>query len=453
VNLARPGKIYAQWSRGRVRAFRDQHGADYKGKIEFMPNEIRRLMRDPNLIPPERQSLLLRIADQSVSMGMPCYLVGGFVRSLLLGKLANDLDIIVEGDAIELGGALVKKHGGKLTSHTKFRTAIWHLPSTFKSHLPTIDLITARKETYKIPGALPTVKPSTIDDDLRRRDFTVSAMAVRLDGDHFGELLDPLGGQNDLKQKLIRILHPRSFLDDPTRIFRAVRFEQRLAFHLESSTFNLINSESLAVLEKLSGERIRHEFDLIFGEENPVQMLARLHEVGVFNVFEPSLPIFNDKYSGLINSRPPEEFGISQNRVLLGYLLWLIDSSVDITEYISKRFDFTSELSNASIAVIQLKNDLPQLKQVKPSEWTLRLEKIPLIAIYVLWLISNEPALKEFLVKWRLVKATITGDDLKARGIPIGPHYKEILSTLRAAWLDGEVENHKEEEELLNTLL
>jgi tRNA nucleotidyltransferase (CCA-adding enzyme) len=418
-----------------------------------MQNEIRRLMRDPKLIPSERQSLLSRIADQSASMGMPCYLVGGFVRSLLLGKPANDLDIIVEGDAIELGGALVKKHGGKLTSHTKFRTAIWYLPTTFKLHPPTIDLITARKENYKTPGALPTVKPSTIDDDLRRRDFTVSAMAVRLDGDHFGELLDPLGGQNDLKQKLIRVLHPRSFLDDPTRIFRAVRFEQRLTFHLESSTFNLINSESLAVLEKLSGERIRHEFDLIFGEENSAQMLARLHEVGVLNAFEPGLPIFNNQYSGLTNSKSPEEFGISQNRVLLGYLLWLIDSSIDTVEYLSRRFDFTSELSIASVAAIRLKNDLSLLKKAEPSEWTLRLEKIPLIAIYVLWLISNEPALKEFLVKWRHVKATITGDDLKARGIPLGPHYKKILSQLRAAWLDGRVKNREEEEELVNTLL
>ena len=203
MNLARPGKIYAQRSRGRVRVH--QHVADYKGKIDFMQNEIRRHMRDPKLVPPERQSLLLRIADQSASMGMPCYLVGGFVRSLLLGKLAKDLDVIVEGDAIELGEALVKKYGGKLTLHTKFRTAIWHLPSTFNLHPATIDLITARKETYKAPGALPTVKPSTIDDDLRRRDFTVSAMAVRLDGDHFGELLDPLGGQDDLKQKLIRL--------------------------------------------------------------------------------------------------------------------------------------------------------------------------------------------------------------------------------------------------------
>ena len=131
----------------------------------------------------------------------------------------------------------------------------------------------------------------------------------------------------------------------------------------------------------------------------------------------------------------------------------MIDSSEDTVEYISRRFDFALELSNASVAAIQLKKELPSLKNAKPSEWTLRLEKVPLIAIYGLLLTSHESALKEFLIKWRHVKATITGNDLKARGIPIGPRYKEILSQLRAARLDGEVKTDQEEEELLNTLL
>jgi len=409
-------------------------------------------MRDPNLIPSEEQNLLSRIADQAASMGMPCYVVGGLVRDLLLGEPINDLDVIVEGDAIELGEALVKKYGGKLTPHTKFRTAIWRLSPTFSLQPLTLDLITVRNETYKSPGALPTVKLSTIDDDLRRRDFTINAMAVRLDGEHFGELLDPLNGQNDLKQKLIRILHPRSFIDDPTRIFRAIRYEQRYSFNLEPSTFNLINPESFDVLKDLSGERIRHEFDLIFEEKNSAQMLVQLNELGAFNVFNPNLPKFNEKYSDLLNSKPPTEFGISANRIMFGYLLWFMDSPTDVIKFFFKRLDFTSELGNALISVVQLKNDLLSLKKAKPSEWTLRLEKIPLIAVYALWLVSNEPALKEFLVKWRHIKATITGDDLKARGIPTGPRYKEILSQLRNARLDGDVENNEEEEDLLNTL-
>ncbi len=410
-------------------------------------------MRDPNLFPSEKQTLLSNIADQAASLDMPCYLVGGFVRDLLLNQPVNDFDIVVEGDAIELGAALVKKYGGKLTPHTKFRTAIWHLPSSFIIYPSSLDLITARKETYSRLGALPTIKPSTIDDDLRRRDFTINAMAVRLDGDHFGELLDPLNGQADLEKKIIRVLHPRSLMDDPTRIFRAIRYMTRYSFILHPSSVILINLESLSILNSLSGERIRHEFDLIFEEENSAQMLARLNELGIFNAFDPSLPKFIDQYAKLLNSNPPAEFGVSANRVILGYSLWLMDSSLDVVKAIAKRLDFNSELREASLAVVQLKKDLHSLKKISPSQWTFRLEKIPLIAVYAIWLVSNETALKEFLVKWRHIKSGITGDDLKARGIPTGPRYKEILSQLRAARLDGEIKNDKEEEELLNTLL
>jgi tRNA nucleotidyltransferase (CCA-adding enzyme) len=425
--------------------------------------DLLRLLRDPKLVPSENQILLSSIADQAASLGMPCYLVGGFVRDLLLGKSVNDLDIVVEGDAIELGAALVKKYGGKLTPHTRFRTAIWRLPSTlrhasrqgntFNVYPSTLDLITARKETYKHAGALPIIKPSTIDDDLRRRDFTINAIAIRLDGDYFGELLDPLNGQDDLEKGIIRVLYPRSFVDDPTRIFRAVRYEQRHTFNLEPSTLNLVNSEAFFILKTLSGERIRHEFDLIFEEENSARMLSRLHELGVFDVFDPSLPKFNEQYSGFLNSGPPADFGISGNIILLNYLLWFMDSPADVIKFYSKRLDFNSEVTEASFAVVQLKKELNLFADAKPSKWTLHLEKIPLISVYALWLITNEPALKEFLVNWRHIKATITGDNLKARGIPTGPRYKKILSQLRTAWLDGDVKNEKEEEELLNTLL
>jgi tRNA nucleotidyltransferase (CCA-adding enzyme) len=423
-----------------------------------MQKDLPRLMRDPNLLPSEKQDLLSRIAGQAASFDMPCYVVGGFVRDLLLGTPINDLDVIVEGDAIKLGNALVKKYGGKLTTHQKFHTAIWHssaslagtmnlIPDT--TTLDTIDLITARSETYKTAGSLPTVTPSTIEDDLRRRDFTINAMAVRLDGDHFGELLDPLGGQNDLKQKSIRVLHPRSFMDDPTRIFRAIRYAIRYSFILHPSSLTLVNLESLAILEKLSGERIRHEFDLIFEEENSAQILARLCELGIFDAFTPSLPKFNQNYSNLLNSQPPEEFGIPANRVTLGYLLWFMDSPMDVVEPLSKRLDFTSELSNACFSAIRFKNKLSSLKEARPSEWTLQLEKIPLPAIYALWLVSGAPALKEFLVKWRHIKPTITGDDLKIRGVPPGPLYKEILANLRAAWLDGKLHSSDDELRLL----
>jgi len=408
-------------------------------------------MRDPNLIPSEEQNLLSSIADQAASLGMPCYLVGGFVRDLLLGEPVNDFDIVVEGDAIQLGESLVKKYGGKLTPHTKFRTAIW-CPSTLDTSTPdTIDLITARSETYTTAGSLPTIKPSTIDDDLRRRDFTINAMAVRLDGEHFGELLDPLGGQDDLSQKSIRVLHSHSFIDDPTRIFRAIRYEARYSFILHPSSLILINPESLAVLERLSGERIRHELDLIFEEENSHQMMLRAGDLGLFKWIHSDLPAFNDEYSDFLEI--DTGLDISASRTNMGYILWLMDLSEAVILSIAQRLDFSSDLTHAVWGASQLKKSLPFLVNSQPSIWTFALEKLPLQAIYAVYLVSGEKALLDYLSLWRHIKAHTTGDDLKAHGLPPGPRFREILSQLRSAWLDGVVKNYKEEKELLNKLL
>ena len=414
-----------------------------------MQKDLMRLLRDPSLIPPGKQNLLLKTAAQAESLGMPCYAAGGFVRDLLLGQPINDFDVVVEGDALRLGKSLVEKYGGKLTPHRKFRTAVWTLPSTLDLQPSTLDLITARSETYSRPGALPTVAPSAIEDDLRRRDFTVNAMAIRLDGAHFGELFDPLNGQADLKSKTIRALHPRSFIDDPTRIFRAVRYEQRYSFNLHSSSVILVNPESLAVLQTLSGERVRREFDLIFQEENTFAMLARLDELGVFEALR--LPKFNAEYARFLKSAPPAEFGVAADKVTAGYLLWAADSTSSAVESLSRRLNFSSALSRACESVVRLRRDLASLKHSKPSGWTFHLEKFPPLAVYVLWRVSGEPALKEFLVKWRHVKSMTTGGDLKARGLASGPRYGEILTALRAAWLDGDIGSLDEERRLLNS--
>ncbi len=415
-----------------------------------MTKDLLRLMRDPNLLPSEKQKLLSVIADQAAASSMPCYLVGGFVRDLLLGRPVNDLDVIVEGDAIKLGEGLVNAHGGKLTPHLKFRTAIWQ-PAPDTSTPDTIDLITARNETYLNPGALPTVRPSTIEDDLHRRDFTVNAMAVRIDGEHFGELLDPLGGQVDLEKGLIRVLHPHSFIDDPTRIFRAIRYEQRYSFNFEPSTLNLINPESLAVITRLSGERIRHELDLIFEEEHSFKMIQRAGSLNMFDRIHPNLPLFNTNYSDFMDMDPTLDFPV--DRVAMGYMLWLMNLSADVIQSISNRLDFDSDLYHAVWAVSQLSRSLPYLANSTPSEWTYAIEKLPLLSIYVVYLVSRENALLDYLSVWRHIKPHTTGDDLKSRGLPPGPRFGEILTQLRSAWLDGQVKNAQEEKELLNTLL
>lgn len=420
-------------------------------KLTDMQNEMRRLMRDPNLLPSEKQTLLSDIAAQAAAMDMPCYIVGGFVRDLLLGSPVNDLDIIVEGDAIQFGESLVKKHGGKLTPHTKFHTAIWHLPSSFNIQPSSLDLITARKETYSNPGALPVVSPSSIEDDLLRRDFTVNAMAIRLDGDHFGELLDPLNGQADLYHRAIRVLHPRSFMDDPTRIFRAIRYEARYSFNLEPSTLDLITPDSLSILSRLSGERIRHELDLIFNEERSFEMIQRAGDLGLFGYIHSDLPLFNPAYAELLDADPI--LGIPADRVTMGYMLWLISLLEAGVQFISWRLAFSSNLEDAVSAAARLSKSLPFLVGFKPSEWTFAIEKLPLLSIYAVYLVTGEHALLDYLSIWRHVKPRTTGEDLKLRGLQPGPHFREILIRLRAAWLDGEVKSFDDELRLLETLI
>ena len=404
---------------------------------------------DPCLLPPEKRTLLSRVADQSAALGFPCYLVGGFARDLLLGRPVHDLDVIVEGDAIQLGKALVKKHGGKLTPHVPFHTAIWHLPDSDE----TLDLITARSETYEFPGALPSVTPSTIAEDLRRRDFTINAMAIRVDGDQFGELLDPLDGQADLQRGLIRTLHPRSFVDDPTRILRAIRYEGRYEFRIEPATLKWIDAESLGVLSSLSGERLRHELDLILAEENAAAMLLRADDLGVLRVIHPALPRFDSTRANLLGQLPSVDLNIPCDRVTLGFLLWLADVPAEDLAALSRRLDFTSELSEALIGASRLKQQLPEWLSASPSAWTFALEKFPPLSVYSVGLMTRESALTTYLTTWRRVKPHTTGDDLKSLGLPPGPKYKEILSRLRASWLDGEVSNEEEEKKLLEVLL
>ncbi|MCB0103785.1 MAG: CCA tRNA nucleotidyltransferase [Anaerolineales bacterium] len=414
-------------------------------------DDLLRLMRDPNLIPSEKQTLLSNIASQAASLNMPCYVVGGFVRDLLLGKPINDLDIIVEGDAIKLGKKLVEVYGGKLTPHFKFHTAIWHLPENFNLQPATLDLITARKETYEKPGALPTVTPATIEDDLRRRDFTINAMAIRLDGEAFGEIHDPLEGQADLKQRVIRVLHPQSFIDDPTRIFRAIRYEVRYGFSMDAMTLDLVNSEALKILHSLSGERLRHELDLFFDEDQAVEMIWRAGGLGLLHSIHPKMPEFTQEYVEFLEM--DMTLDVQADRQTTGFILWFMSLSEEDVILLSNRLSFTNELTLAVWAGAQLKRGLPHLIDLKPSEWVYTLEKLPLLSIYAVYLVSGENALLSYISIWRHVKPHTTGNDLKELGLPAGPRFGEILLRLRSAWLDGEVSNESQEKELLTKLL
>ena len=417
-----------------------------------------------------RLELLHVLAYQASILQMPIYLVGGVVRDILLGYPIKEFDLVVEGDSAKFGKHIVKKIGGRVLVHSRFGTATWILNESTLKRLDfpmldvenfslSFDLISARSETYSSPGALPTVKRSTINDDLRRRDFTVNAMAIRLDGNHLGELFDPLNGQKDLEKAEIRVLHERSFIDDSTRMFRAVRYSERYDFKIESRTLNLFNDEAKSVLSELSGERLRHEFDLVFNESKSISMLGRLNKLGLLSVIHSALPKANHKRLAKIDDNPSEKFGeiavpdILSFKQALAWVLFLMDLSEKEVEEIAERLGFPALLKKAALAASSLYKELRTFKDWKPSQWTFHLDELPSLAIYAVYLASSEHPLRDYLEKWRNVKPYTTGDDLNQLGLTPGPKYKEILSRLCAAWLDGDVKTKEDEVMMLKRLI
>ncbi len=394
-------------------------------------------------------SLLRGIADEAEARGLRLYLVGGFARDLLLGRPSLDFDLVLEGDALSFARACSKKLGGKLTVHRKFATATLSLPSL------VLDFITARSETYAHPAALPDITPGTLADDLRRRDFTINTLAICLNRPRFGELRDDLGGLEDLQRGLVRVLHPRSFVDDPTRLFRAVRYAGRFGFKVAPETLALMKN-GRRYIKELSGERIRHELDMILDEPHAAAMLLRLNEVGLLDALTPPLPKLETQRAGWFDATPARELGIDFDRRIFRYILWLMDAPGALSKELAARLAFTADLSKAVLAASTLRGDLAGLAGASPSRWTTRLEKVPPPAVYAVSLAADESAraaLTSYLARWRHVQPKTTGETLKVRGVPPGPSYKKILSRLRAAWLDGEVKSAAQESALLEVLL
>ncbi|MDZ4159543.1 MAG: CBS domain-containing protein, partial [Anaerolineaceae bacterium] len=357
-------------------------------------------------LPAARLALLNAVANLAHSHHQAIYIVGGFVRDLLLDRPSLDFDIVVEGDAIALGEALVKKFGGKMTSHKRFGTAKWQLtgiisrlcqelPSRQPFHasdLPeSLDLISARTEFYNYPTALPVVERGSIKLDLHRRDFTINTMALRLDGKHYGELYDYWGGLADLRRGLVRALHSLSFVDDPTRMLRAVRFEQRFGFNIENRTLQLMR-EAQPMLRQVSGQRLTHELNLILLEAQPADMLNRLQELGLLSAIHP---LFNwksewkDVLQSALTQQPDPEWELPTSagrlplKLALAYLVWLASLPLNDSQAITNRLRLPSCLQEALASLNRLSALLPELAAAPISEIVSQLDKAPLIALYV----------------------------------------------------------------------
>ena len=432
-------------------------------------------------VPAGHLELLSTIAAQAESQARALYIVGGFVRDLLLERTSLDYDLVVEGDAIQLGQALVEAHGGRITAHRRFGTAKWHVNSeTYRAAgiapdeqdgLPeTLDLISARTEFYTHPTALPTVERGSIKLDLHRRDFTINTLALRLDGRHYGELHDYWGGHDDLRRGLVRVLHSLSFVDDPTRILRAVRFEQRFGFTIEARSLDLLRAALLqpadgnALLDQVSGDRVRHELDVILKEAEFDAILTRLESLGVLAAIHPDLSWDAAAYARLRRIEPPaeawgleSEFKGAPMARALAYALWLLPLSPAQSTAVCRRLRMPQYLQTLVEATCGLAQRFQAGLDISPSLLVGPLNEAPAPARYAVYLASDDPVVREALTayihQWQHIQPRTTGHDLRARGITPGPVYKQILAMLRAAWLDGEISTPEDEEALLADML
>jgi len=409
----------------------------------------------------ERLALLKLIAAESEASK----------RDLTLGTPSVDFDLVVEGDAIALGESLTLKFGGNISSHRRFGTAKWQLDVEHKglkgalnlegAELPeTIDFVSARTEFYSHPTALPSVTEGSIKLDLHRRDFSINTLALRLDGHHYGQLLDPWGGGKDIRRKQIRVLHSLSFVDDPTRMLRAVRLEQRLGFSIESRTMELLD-RALPLLENVSGERIRSELTSILKEANVGSIMRRLKALGLLQAIHPALDWDDWIETRTVAARefsPSASWKLDREPTLyeLFFALWAYRLPASEASAICERLHMSQGEAASIVGAGRQKCDLTQDRS--PSEWLACLDAIPEAALVATWLaLSDQQAgqaiIESYLSDWRWVHATVDGDRLRELGLAPGPAFKNILGTLRAAWLDGELDSAEDEQQMAAMLV
>lgn len=374
------------------------------------------------------------------------YLVGGVVRDLLLGRPTLDVDLAVEGNAPSLARRLGKLLDGKVVTHPRFGTA------TFKRGPVSLDFVTARSEIYARPGALPTVSAGTIQDDLARRDFTINAMAIHLAPQRFGELIDPHNGKRDVDRGLIRVLHRESFRDDPTRIWRAIRYEERLDFRLEERTEHLLRSDA-PTMESVSGDRLRHELERILQEERPEKVLCRAEELGVLDQLVPGLEgdgwlagRFDEARQASPDAKPSIE-------LYLALLAWRLEDGK--LRQFAERLRFGGEAAKVLKDVLRLRQALRRLEApgLQPSATCGLLDPHYPLVIMAAVLATDSQAVRQrleaYLADLRFVAPSLDGNDLKAMGVPAGRKLGWLLRALKDARLDGKVATKEEEETLV----
>jgi tRNA nucleotidyltransferase (CCA-adding enzyme) len=395
------------------------------------------------------------IGETADQMGMGVYVVGGFVRDLFLYRPNEDIDIVLEGDGIAFAKAYASLQNARIHSHEKFGTAVVIFPDGFK-----IDVASARVEYYKSPAALPVIEMGSIKLDMFRRDFTINTLSIQLNSGRFGTLVDFYSAQRDIKEKAIRVLHNLSFVEDPTRVFRAIRFEQRFDFSIGKLTSNLIeNAVKMDFFKRLSGRRVFSELRQIFEEDNPTPAVIRMQDYDLLKVIHPSIKL-NKELITLLNSI---------TNVLAWYDLLFLDEplmrwsvylmalirycDIKTSKSICKHFELpprhhgllTNDRFHAHQTLMELERRLP----TKNSTLYRRLHgfKTELI-VYMMAATRQErvkKAISHYVTILRNIKLNIQGKDLKEIGLNPGPVYRDVLDQTLAAKLDGRLKTRMDE--------
>ncbi len=449
----------------------------------------------------EAQQRILWIAGETAAeMGQAVYIVGGFARDLLLGRVRNgarqmgdcgvrdaggsgvvDMDLVVEGDAIRLAERMRGQCGGRVVTHARFGTAKWILdepnqPLTCaellsSKRLPShLDFVTARTEFYTEPTILPTVEQGSIKLDLHRRDFTINTLAIALTPDRWGDLLDFYGGLTDLRTGLIRVLHSLSFVDDPTRILRAVRYEQRFDFQIEARTEEHL-LDAVPLLGRVTAARVRQELERIFQEAEPEKAILRLEELGVLKQIHPDLRagLAFVRHSAALRDKLRHEDRADEpiERLYWGLLIYELlpleteadGASSAVEKALSERLKLRSETQRLMRQLQTVKTRLPRLidPQAPPSAIVAALDQARPSALLLFAVLEENELLQERLLHyaqtWQHVHPSLDGNDLRQMGLRPGPLYGEILRRARAALLDGEIEPGAAEQRLAQAII
>jgi len=388
------------------------------------------------------------------------YVVGGFVRDLILGIENQDVDLVVEGDGLAFARALGQELSAKVKSHAKFGTSVLILPDRSR-----VDVATSRMEYYKHPAALPTVEKGSVKADLFRRDFTVNSMAIQLNGEKPFTLIDPFLGERDIRDRMIRVLHNLSFIEDPCRMFRAVRFEQRFGFTLGKQTEAFLKyAVEKRWVDKLSGSRLMNELVLLLKEASPVSCIHRLHELGLLRFIspelEPEVPGPLERIESVLawsKRVPMEEPAEVWYAYLLGLFNTLGEEAFDVAllrlnapQRLRKRLAADREALGLARALLDGKRE-PGAPEIHRCFSALSPEAVVFLLAWADSERANHCATLYFTQVRAMGRLALTGDDLIGMGIAPGPVFQQVFQELKEARLSGRVKSREDEMALVKS--